>query len=331
MSEPPDKPFIRPVILPDGGFMQQAFKTYMAITKLKPSSSGGSPWGSTSSTPSTPNQSFIRPPKPTSINPNDLPDGSFLKQAFKTYMAITKLKLSSSGGSPWGATSSASTTSNQSFIGPPKSTSINPDDLPDGNFLKQAFETYKAISAIPLRGSTFISQATSTPTPLSSNLAQAKQSTWGQSAATKASAGVVSSSPSLSADTPESQYTQATWDLYHKAFEIFSAKAKSGSALTNEDVKAIFQLYDETGFTSPPRTWAGLLADVYESNNHSFTDHGKARELRIQTASRPNGLLEAYKLAISYLQPPPGGRVDNKRAVYWLAHALGRFDEARDL
>lgn len=135
----------------------------------------------------------------------------------------------------------------------------------------------------------------------------------------------------LSADTPESEYSQPLWNLYHKAFKIYNDKSKIEQPLNDDDVRTILDLYRQTGFTSAPRTWAGLLADVYESENHSFTDHGKARELRVQTAFRPKGEVQAYSLAHNYFNPPPGGEIDNKRAVYWLTIAAKQFDHARDL
>ncbi len=135
----------------------------------------------------------------------------------------------------------------------------------------------------------------------------------------------------LSVDTPESEYPQPIWDLYHKAFKIQREKSKAEQPLTDDDVKTILDLFQQTGFTSAPRTWASLLAEVYESDNHSFTDHGKARELRVQTAFRPIGEVEAFNLAQSYLYPPPGGEIDNVRAVYWLAVASSQFEEARSL
>ncbi|MDX1922451.1 MAG: hypothetical protein SFW65_04920 [Alphaproteobacteria bacterium] len=135
--------------------------------------------------------------------------------------------------------------------------------------------------------------------------------------------------PPLSSDTPESEYPQPVWDLFHKAFKLWRDKDKAEQPLTDADVKAILHLYEQTGFTSVPRTWAELLAHVYESENHSFTDHGKARELRVKATFHPSGATQAYNLAMGYLQPPLGGDIDLPRALYWLARSETFIDAAR--
>lgn len=129
----------------------------------------------------------------------------------------------------------------------------------------------------------------------------------------------------LSPDTPESEYSQPLWNLYHKAWKVYAARDKAAQPLSDDDVQQIFALYAQTGFTAPPRTWGDLLADVYDSNNHSFTDHAKAHALRVAGAHAPKGIAFASALSRNYIQPAPGAKFDVRRGLYWLAR-LASYD-----
>lgn len=135
----------------------------------------------------------------------------------------------------------------------------------------------------------------------------------------------------LQSPSEEPVISQDSLYLYNRAFQIIEAKRKAKLPIDDADAAQIIELYKQTGSTKPPAIWAGLLADVYDSKNHSLTDHVLAREMLTLAALSPEGSAEAFNLAQNYFNPPPGKEIDNKRAAFWFTMAARTFDEARVL
>lgn len=120
---------------------------------------------------------------------------------------------------------------------------------------------------------------------------------------------------------------------WRTALELLQTRAKMAMPMSNDDAAEIFRLYASTGQRTPTAYWAILLAQVYKSETHAFTDVGKAHRLLVEAAlkNEPDSSAAAFNLAIDYMSPMNGQGLDNKRAMLWLSKASVSTDQATEL
>lgn len=121
--------------------------------------------------------------------------------------------------------------------------------------------------------------------------------------------------------------------VWQAALKIMREKDSSAMPISDDDVNKLLRLYASTGLSKPTAYWAILFAQVYKSRTHSFTDYNKANQLFVEAALKqePDSAAAAFNLAVQYMAPMSGQGVDNKRALFWLAHAVRSTDQATEL